>query len=101
MDGWKKRTPDERAGLSHRLELQVPPNGPNGLDRSGAGRVPREHDVKVGEGALLEAIVDIADLVGRGLGSLDLPVGRMIAFWQMRKKEESVSFSISFFFRAK
>jgi len=57
-----RRTPEERSGFQRGFEFQVSPDGSDGFYSFCAWCVAREHHIEIGQVALLETFVDIADL---------------------------------------
>ena len=74
-------TPEKAPRFRGSVELQVSANLANGFDGVGAGSIAREQDVKVGEVALAQAVVDVEDFLCRGFGAAPLLVGRVVACW--------------------
>ena len=72
-------TPEECPRLRRCFQLQVSRYRPNSLYSFRARRITRQQNVKVRQVILLEPAVDFCNLLRRGLGTLPLLVGGMIA----------------------
>lgn len=74
-----QRTPEETPWLRARVELDIPANLAYRLYGLSAGHVTGQQDVEVGQVRLAEAIIELEDVLCRGLGALDLLVCSVIA----------------------
>jgi len=71
-------TPKERPWSLLGLLLQIQSDSTHGLDGRSTGRIPGQHDVKVGEIALAQALVEVADLLGCCPGAFELSIAGVI-----------------------
>ena len=77
--GTVQLTPEERARLRGRLQLQVTGDCAHGLDGLGAGSVSREHHVEIRQATLLQPGVKIGDFVRSGSCAFELLVAGVVA----------------------
>ena len=72
-------TPEEASWLQRSSELQISCNRTHSIDCFCSRSISGQHDIKVGQVALLEAFVDLSDLFGGGSSTFELSVAGMIA----------------------
>jgi len=59
--------------------LQIQPDSTYGLDGRCTGSIPGQHDVKIGEMALAETLIQIVDFLGCGPGAFELFIACVVA----------------------
>ena len=57
-------TPEKGPWLCGGLQLQISGDCTEGINRVGTRSIAREHHIKIGEVALLQAFVEVFDLLG-------------------------------------
>lgn len=72
-------TPEERPGLGLRLLLQIQPDSTYGLNGRCTGGIPGQHDVKIGEMALAQALIQVVDFLGCRSCALELLITGVVA----------------------
>lgn len=83
----KKLTPKKRARPRLCPPLEILGDIAHGLDGRGRRRIAREQHVEIGQIALRETLVELADFLGAGFGAFDLAVASVVAWWLLVSKD--------------